>query len=285
MPIFISYSQADKEFVDELAKNLVLMKHHVWVDRWELKVGDSLTERVQTALTQSSAVIVVLSKNSIDSLWCKRELNAVLVREIEERRSIILPCRIDDSELPLFLRDKLYADFRNNPDKALNDIDAALSAISNPFQSRFEEPDFVTDWAVDWLTDSDGDEVVKFHFVDHGESYVIVSTCTVICNETAGKKFKKEREGGSAEKYIQHILQLIEENLATSPLNPPPIIKDQFEQFVAWVVEAVDEMFFIHFSYRRMGKDTGFDTVVHLDNNIRQARQHMREVGFSPDET
>ena len=42
MPIFISYSRKDSRFVDKLAVNLIKNRHHVWMDRWELKVGDSL---------------------------------------------------------------------------------------------------------------------------------------------------------------------------------------------------------------------------------------------------
>lgn len=281
MPIFISYSQQDKYFVDNLAKNLVLMKHNVWMDRWELKIGDSLTQKVETALTDSSAVIVIISKNSVDSAWCRRELNAVLVREIEEKRSLILPCRIDDCKMPLFLKDKLYADFRADPDKALRDIDSALATISNPFQARFEEPKFVTDWAVDWMT-RHGREVIRHHFVDHGPSYVIVSTCTVICNNEAGKKFISYRKKLRTADYIDRVLGFIEGNLESSPLLPPPIISDQFEKFIAWDVKHGREKFDIMFSYRRMGKETGFDTLVHLDNNIRRAREHVKEVNFEP---
>jgi hypothetical protein len=208
VPIFISYTHRDKDFVDTLAKNLVRLKHHVWMDRWELKVGDSLTERVQTALTVSSAVILIVSKNSIESGWCKRELNAALVREIEEKRSIVLPCRIDDCELPLFLRDKLYADFRSDPDKALSDIHNALSTVSNPFQARIEEPDFITDWAVEWMT-RDGMEIIRFHFVDHGPGYVVVSSCSVVCNDTAGENFKSFRMNEQTSVYVEKVLGYI----------------------------------------------------------------------------
>ena len=282
MPIFISYSQKDSKFVDTLAKQLVLLKHNVWMDRWELRVGDSLTEKVETALTVSSAVIVIVSKNSVDSRWCRRELNATLVREIEEKRSLILPCRIDDCEMPLFLRDKLYADFKADPDKALHDIDTALLTISNPFQARFEEPEFITDWAVDWLTE-DGRETIRFHFVDHGPSYVIVSTCSIICNEEAGEIFKRLREEQRTADYMVRVLGYIEDDFENSPLSPPIVITDQFEKFVVWKIQKGQEKFDIIFTYRRMGKETGFDTLVHLDNNIRQARRHVKEVNFGPD--
>jgi hypothetical protein len=281
MPIFISYSQRDKEFVDKLAKNLVLLKHHVWMDRWELKVGDSLIDKVQSALTTSSAVIVIISKNSMDSGWCRRELNAVLVREIEEKRSLILPCRIDDCEIPLFLRDKLYADFHADPDKALSDIDSALSTISNPYQDRFEEPDFITDWAVDWST-LDGSELIEHHFVDHGPGYVIVSTCALRCNDVASSNFRNLRALGKDETYLKHVIDLLVSNIDQSPLNPPPIISDQFQKFIAWKIENGSEEFDVIFKFRRMGKENGFNTLVHLDNNLRRAKAHMSEVTFQP---
>lgn len=62
MPIFISYSHKDSEFVDVLARNLVHNRHHIWLDRWELNVGDSLLEKIQKALTGSSAVLITLSR-------------------------------------------------------------------------------------------------------------------------------------------------------------------------------------------------------------------------------
>lgn len=251
------------------------------MDRWELKIGDSLTEKVENALTKSSAVIVIISKSSVDSGWCRRELNAVLVREIEEKRSLILPCRIDNCDVPLFLKDKFYADFMSDPDKALHDIDTALLTISNPFQSRFEEPEFVTDWAVDWATE-DGSEVIRCHFVDHGPNYVVVSTCSIVCNTLAGENFKRYRSVGKDSEYIEYVLGLIEKNLEKSPLNPPIIIKDHFERFVTWNISNDNEKFNIVFTYRRMGTETGFDTLVHLDNNIRRAREHMNEVDFMP---
>ena len=79
MPIFISYSRGDRRFVDRLVMNLVAARHIVWMDRWELGVGDSLTQRIQDALTGSDAILVILSKQSVASEWCKRELTAGLV--------------------------------------------------------------------------------------------------------------------------------------------------------------------------------------------------------------
>jgi hypothetical protein len=67
MAIFISYSRQDVRFVDSLVMNLVAARHHVWMDRWELGIGDSLTQRIQDTLTGSDAILVILSQNSVAS--------------------------------------------------------------------------------------------------------------------------------------------------------------------------------------------------------------------------
>lgn len=114
MPIFISYSHVDKAFVDKLAASLVEHDAHVWVDTWELNVGDSILNRVQEAIQDSSALLIVLSKASVASEWCKKELSAGLMRELDEKRVVVLPVLIEDCEIPVFLREKMYADFRKD---------------------------------------------------------------------------------------------------------------------------------------------------------------------------
>src|ERR1700733_9255945 len=131
MAIFISYSRADAAFVDQLAQKLVMRRHHIWLDRWEMNVGDSLITKIQGALTESDAILIVLSKNSVASEWCKKELNAGLIRELEEKRVLVMPCVIDDCEIPLFLKEKVYADFRKDPNEAFKQVDDALLRITN----------------------------------------------------------------------------------------------------------------------------------------------------------
>ena len=111
MPIFISYSHSDKSFVDDLAINLVKNNVHVWVDTWELNIGDSIINKIQSAIQESTALLVVLSKASINSEWCKKELSSGLMRELDEKKVVVLPVLLEDCDIPLFLRDKKYADF------------------------------------------------------------------------------------------------------------------------------------------------------------------------------
>lgn len=282
MPIFISYSQKDKRFADQLAVNLVKKKHHIWMDRWELSVGDSLIEKIQSALTDSSAILVVLSKNSVDSAWCKKELNSGLVRELAERQTLVLPCLIDDCDIPLFLRDKLYADFRSNPDEALRQIDNALERISNPQQGRIETPKFNTDWAVDWKT-LGSTWVFEWIFVDHGHDwpYVVVSRCGVACDEKASKFFSKLKEDKRLS-YIRDVFALVVSSVVPKA-GLSVLISDAFEKNIFRTIKDDKEQEFqVMIAYRRMGIDNGKDTVVHLDNNLRMALKHMTNVMAKP---
>ena len=122
MALFISYSHQDIEFVDRLAVRLAEERVHVWLDRMELRVGDSLTRKIEEALERASAILLVLSSASVASEWCRREVTAGLVRELEERRVLVLPLLIQDCQIPLFLRDKLRADFRADFEKGLGEV-------------------------------------------------------------------------------------------------------------------------------------------------------------------
>lgn len=152
MPVFISHSHQDKDFVDKLAAQLILHKEYIWLDRWEIKVGDSIIDKIQDAIQSASALIIVLSKASVGSEWCRKELNAGLIRELEERRIVVLPLLLEDWDIPIFLKEKKYADFRNDFDAGLGDTLVAISAVTSDTQRRIEQPHFHTDFGMAWGT-------------------------------------------------------------------------------------------------------------------------------------
>jgi tetratricopeptide (TPR) repeat protein len=101
---------------------------------------------------------------------------------------------VNDCEVPLFLRDKKYADFRKDPDDGFNDVNSSLLRITNRQTGRSESPDFHTDFALDWKTGkSSGLWYFDWTFVDHGNKieYCVLTRCQMACNETATEKFYK----------------------------------------------------------------------------------------------
>lgn len=127
MTVFISHNHKDNEIAERLALELVRHNIKVWKDSWRIGVGDSLIQKIQDGLEGAQFFCVIFSKNSLESEWVKREITAALLREIENRKVMLLPIVIDDCKLPLLVRDKLYADFRNDFDDGMKKLLAVIS--------------------------------------------------------------------------------------------------------------------------------------------------------------
>jgi hypothetical protein len=120
--IFLSHSSKDKAFVRRLANDLHSRGVPVWFDEWELKVGDSLNSLIGQGIKESGWLAVIVSNNSNKSPWVDKELNAGLSTELEKKQVYVLPIVIEDCEIPIFLKDKVFADFRD-------DYNAGLTAL------------------------------------------------------------------------------------------------------------------------------------------------------------
>jgi predicted nucleotide-binding protein len=110
--VFISHSHAEKLFARRIAADIAKSVHHVWIDEAEILIGDSLIEKIGEALEAVDYVLAILSSHSIGSKWVRQDLDIAIDREINGRKVVVLPALIEDVELPIFLRGKLYADFR-----------------------------------------------------------------------------------------------------------------------------------------------------------------------------
>lgn len=131
--IFLSHNSADKPFVRKLANDIRLRGHYAWVDEAEIKVGDSLIERIEEGIDNIDFLGVVISQNSIESEWVKREVRLALTQEILGKKVKVLPILLEKVKIPGFLADKKYADFTSE-DKyknSLNEIFEAIEAVPN----------------------------------------------------------------------------------------------------------------------------------------------------------
>lgn len=109
--VFISHSQTDKPFVRKLASDLSANGIRVWVDETEIQIGDSLLEKISSAISEADYIIVILSKSSVQSTWVQKEIQVAMSQEIKGKTRVILPVVIDDDiELPSFFQGKLYLD-------------------------------------------------------------------------------------------------------------------------------------------------------------------------------
>lgn len=286
MPVFISYSHADAEFATALAGNLFKAKTPVWVDQFELNVGDSLIRRIEDAITKATAFIFVLSKASVESEWCRKELTAGLVRELEEKKVLVLPVLLEDCQIPLFLREKKYADFRKDFDAGLQEIINALARVTTHTQARLEAANVHTDWATDWTTDSKQIVTVELVAVEQWNEhpFTTLSCVRIKLNESASQRHL-ELARADFEPFAR---QLVLEVLADTPLCDDLFVVLEDASPVKRELGLRDPKagfeFRIRVECRRLGTDTGKDLVINVGSQIRgMAIQGRKALERPPD--
>lgn len=127
--VFVSHASEDKDrfvlkFAEQLRKNGI----DAWLDKWEMLPGDSLVDKIfEEGIKDAKAVIIVLSKFSVEKPWVKEELNAAFVKRINNGSKLI-PVIIDECEIPEVLKSTLWERINDLSSYAAN-LDRIIAAI------------------------------------------------------------------------------------------------------------------------------------------------------------
>lgn len=284
MPVFISYSHSDGLIVNKLAAHLVKHNANVWVDTWELNVGDSILNRVQDAIQESSALLMVLSKTSVESEWCKKELSAGLMRELDEKRVVVLPVLVEDCEIPLFLREKMYADLRTDFNSGLHKVLDAIAKVTNADQGRLEQDEGIVDWSEDWGY-NEGLFHLRFTIVNSPNTLpmTFLTQIYVFCNEVATKRYKQYEDAGLDWIGRAVIAEALFDFGEKDDFRV--ILDNQFPQEIKATIAdpKTDSAYDVICESRKMGQDNGKDQLINISDYLKQIREYMRAVSRKPD--
>ena len=77
-------------------------------------------------LEEADALVVVISENSFRSPWVQHEFSTIALQQISKRERRIIPIRIDQSEVPSYLADRMYLDLSHNFEAGLEQLSDAL---------------------------------------------------------------------------------------------------------------------------------------------------------------
>src|SRR5689334_13954329 len=89
--VFISYASEDRELVAKpLAELLTALGIKVWFDQFDLKIGDSLRQKIDEGLATCEYGIVILSPSFFGKHYTNRELNGLAQKEVDGKK-VILP--------------------------------------------------------------------------------------------------------------------------------------------------------------------------------------------------
>lgn len=95
-PLFISYSHSDSKFVDRMEKCLNEKGIRFWRDIHNMKAG-RIEKQIDHAISHNGTVLLVLSKNSLNSDWVQHEVRKARELEQNERRDALCPVTLDNS--------------------------------------------------------------------------------------------------------------------------------------------------------------------------------------------
>jgi len=102
--VFLSYTSNDTELARRIAEALQENGIETWWDKWCISTGDSLRQRIDEGLSGCTHFLVLLTPHSIGKPWVNQEMDAGLVRKLNDQCKF-LPVRyqLPVSELPELL--------------------------------------------------------------------------------------------------------------------------------------------------------------------------------------
>jgi len=103
--LFVSYSRADTEYVSKLVDSLRKVGFDVWFDA-NIRTGDEWDDVIEREIKNSDAMVLILSKSSVNSNNVKDEMSFAM-----QLNKGINPIKIEECDVPMRLARKQFTDF------------------------------------------------------------------------------------------------------------------------------------------------------------------------------
>ncbi len=96
---FISYSHRDQAFAERLYIDLQSQGVRCWYAPEDLRIGDKMKPTIDRSIQLHDKVLIILSKNSINSDWVEREVETAFEEEHQRNETVLFPVRLDEAVL------------------------------------------------------------------------------------------------------------------------------------------------------------------------------------------
>src|SRR5688500_19277110 len=113
--IFVSHKGADTDWSERLATRLREAGLEVWLDKWEIRPGDSITGRIDEALGRATVLLLGLTPEAVGptARWVSHEWRSLLASRLSGAEATLVPLLVRDTDIPMSLRDIKHVDFRD----------------------------------------------------------------------------------------------------------------------------------------------------------------------------
>jgi hypothetical protein len=97
--LFLLYKLFDEgpEVADLLHSQMRHRQLRAWLATEDLKIGDRFRPTIDDAIHLYDKLLLVLSKDSVESPWVEAEVEAAFERERKQKRTVLFPIRLDDT--------------------------------------------------------------------------------------------------------------------------------------------------------------------------------------------
>jgi TIR domain-containing protein/pentapeptide repeat protein len=98
---FISYSSRNQDFAERLYADLQSKGVRCWYAPEDLKIGDRFRVRIDESIRAHEKLLLILSKESVESQWVEKEVETAMERERQQGRDsvVLFPIKLDDAIL------------------------------------------------------------------------------------------------------------------------------------------------------------------------------------------
>jgi len=99
--VFISYSSQDEEFANRLHADLQAEGIRCWFAPEDMKIGDKIRTRIDEMIHVQDKLLLVLSKDSVESSWVEKEVETAFEKEGTRNEMVLFPIRLDDTVMDI----------------------------------------------------------------------------------------------------------------------------------------------------------------------------------------
>ena len=198
------------------------------------------------------------------------------MRELDEKRVLVLPVLVEDCDIPIFLREKLYADFRGKFDLGLKALVEAVAKVTSLDQGRIKAGNGNIDWSETWGYQDDA-FCMEYTLMETSPDwpFTLLTEISLKCSEEATRRYRE---------YEANDLDWVGRTVITETLAElagkqkiDMLIKDHhpvIENTASWI-SAAQTSYDIVIRCRRMGEDNGKDQLVHVSNYLHRIREYV----------
>lgn len=143
--VFISHASEDNAAAKRLTKRLKEDGFDPWLDEERLLPGQGWDLEIEKAMRESGAILLCFSQESVskESYIQKEYKRAMRIQEEKPEGTIfVIPVRLDDCELPFYLREIQWVDYPDDYDRlvaALN-LRAGKKAVEKKEEKKETKP-------------------------------------------------------------------------------------------------------------------------------------------------